>query len=321
MPEQTKLTDNAEKKTKEKITPPVEGQEPPADAAEGTDKETIDHDEEVALTPQERSDSKGKSIVIQEAARQILSDSAEIAGIAGFSEQEAMRMVWFAFCKVEEAMAKSGITWPQVKQKKLKNSLAKVALFGLDAEQNEVYAIPYRDGKAKGKDLWRIDLAPSYLGEKKLRMLYSVVPLKKIDAGVVREGDLFEFKRSSDGDSFIHKPLPFNDGEIKGYYGYIVTKDGETTLKEFPLSKIEEYKEASIKKMGKLGPAWTAWPVEMALAKVIKHISKGIPMKWTEKMQAMYESFEAAEETEVVLIDDKPRIALTEKTTIKPGDM
>ncbi|MFA5423503.1 MAG: recombinase RecT [Phycisphaerae bacterium] len=294
----------------------------PEQAPEPEDKdEAVDisefEEETKALTPKEKSQIGTIQTVMSAAMAKFLEQSSLIAQAAGnVSEGKAKRLIYFAVCKVEEALQKQGIKWTQVKQNALRNDIANIVLYGLDTQEDEAYAIPRKEGRTPtGADAYRVSVKPSAKGEKKLVLQHSVVPLKIIDAKTKRVGERFQIEYTDNGDHFTHYPDPLGAGEPEFYYAYYTTKEGYTKVRIFTLAKIEEYKKASIRVMKKLGPAWELWPEEMALVKCIRHLARELPKEFgDERLARIYEGFDEDEESgQEEFIDGSQKIPLKQQ--------
>lgn len=185
----------------------------------------------------------------------------------------AQRCAMSAVGKVVDFMAENQYTWDLIDTSRLSRILLRLAVLGLDADAGDWYAYSRRNSKT---GLQQFEPAPSYNGERKLRVKYSVGSFGKIldiQAITVRKGDKLTIKRDLLGrcKEVDYEPIPFNKEPVTGYLGITVFEDGTTTVKEFTPEKIEEYHKANPNK----SPAWDKWPEEMAHAKVIKHTARG----------------------------------------------
>ena len=208
----------------------------------------------------------------------------------------AQRCAMSAVSKVVNFMNEQGLKWDEVDTGHLSRVFIRLAIFGLDAESGDWYAYSRRNSKT---GLQQFDPNPSYQGERKLRIKYSVGSYGKIQdiqALTIREGDKLAIKKDLFGkvSSVDYDPIPFNKGKILGYLGIVLFADGTTLVKEFTPEKIEEYHKANPNK----SPAWEKWPEEMASAKVIKHTAKDFQYDLPEKLKA------ALDEVQVSDIDE-----------------
>lgn len=230
---------------------------------------------EVPETPKQKSLAATKQLMRDRAYNHFLTQAGDIVSVTSrIDNVEGRRLVFNALNRIEIMMAEQGITWDKVNQRKLISALANTALLGLDAEQQEVYPIPYR-----GKTSVDVQLQRGYKGERKLRLLHSINrdkdPIKWIDAHLVREGDTFAVEYGPSGDSFEFKADPFSAGAIKGSFGYILFESGRVKVHTLTLADLEKRHMAS--KMPN-SPAWKNWTSEMYLAKTIMAVCKDIPV-------------------------------------------
>ena len=185
----------------------------------------------------------------------------------------AQRCAMSAVSKVIGFMQEQGLKWEEIDTAHLSRIFVRLAIFGLDAEAGHWYAYSRRNSKT---GLQQFDPNPSYQGERMLRINYSIGSfgkIKDIQALTIREGDTVKIKKDLFGKvtTVDYDPLPFNKGKVVGYLGITLFEDGTTTVKEFTPEKILEYKAANPKGTS---PAWEKWPIEMSMAKVIKHTAK-----------------------------------------------
>jgi recombinational DNA repair protein RecT len=229
----------------------------------------------------------------------------------------AQRSVMSAATKVIGYMAEQGLKWEQIDTAHLGRIFLRLAITGLDAESNDWYAYS-RQNKQTG--LHQFDPSPSYQGERKLRIKYSIGSfgkIKDISALAIRKGDKLKIKKDLFGKvtEVDYDPIPFNQAEIEGFLGITLFEDGTTTVQEFPPEKILEYKAANPRGTS---PAWEKWPTEMSLAKVIKHTAKSFQYELptaTKKaltemdvtdIETKAERFEASEAIDITPDDEHP---------------
>ena len=187
--------------------------------------------------------------------------------------EQAQRCAMSAATKVMSFMNEQGYKWSDVDIPHLGRIVVRLAILGLDAESGDWYAYSRRNTKT---GLQQFESAPSYQGERKLRIKYSIGALGKIQdiqAVTIREGDKYEAKKDLFGKvkEINFEPVPFNKGAIIGYLGIVLFENGDIIVKEYTPEKIDEYKKANTSSKT---PAWDKWPEEMAHAKVIKHTAK-----------------------------------------------
>jgi len=205
----------------------------------------------------------------------------------------AQRCAMSAVSKVVNFMTEQGLKWDEIDTSHLSRIFIRLAIFGLDAESGDWYAYSRRNSKT---GLQQFDHNPSYQGERKLRIKYSMGSYGKIQdiqSLTIREGDKLAIKKDLFGkvSDVQYEPVPFNKGKILGYLGIVLFADGTTLVKEFTPEKIEEYHKANPNK----SPAWEKWPEEMASAKVIKHTAKDFQYDLPEKLKAALDEVQVAD--------------------------
>jgi hypothetical protein len=233
---------------------------------------------------------------------------------------QAQRCAMSAVSKVIGFLQEQGYTWDDVDINHLSRIFIRLAIYGLDAESGDWYAYSRKNSKT---GLQQFDPNPSYSGERKLRIKYSIGSfgkIKDIQALTIREGDKLTIKKDLFGKvtEVEYNPIPFNKAKVIGYLGITLFEDGTTTVKEFSPEKIEEYHKANPNK----SPAWDKWYEEMATAKVIKHTSRdylfALPDNAKDALTAMDiedidKNAEANEATEAIDITPPEPLALPEK--------
>ncbi len=313
----------AKGKTQAKATEKADKDEP---VDIGEPEITTDSSEE--KTPQEKSQAVTKALIKDKAINYFLESASGIINVMSrIDNEEGRRLIFFALNRSEIAMQEKGVVWAQINQRKLVSALANVALLGLDAEQQEIYPILYKDGKVtinnRSYDRYSIDMQKGYKGERKIRLKYAMRPIIDMDARLIREGDKFKVHTTAQSDTFEFDHDPFNEGKIKGAFGWVVREDGTMRVKVLTLNDIEKRKKASMDKMnGKLSPAWKNWYEEMALAKTILAAAKDIPIEIKDPVVAAAFRATEYENIEEVEIEDErnPRIPLNQDGKFRIGD-
>ena len=225
----------------------------------------------------------------------------------------AQRCAMSAVSKVIGFMQEQGLKWEDVDTAHLSRIFVRLAIFGLDAESNDWYAYSRKNSKT---GLQQFDPNPSYQGERKLRIKYSIGSfgkIKDIQALTIREGDTVKIKKDLFGKvtSVDYDPVPFNKGKVLGYLGITLFEDGTTTVKEYTPEKIEEYHKANPNK----SPAWDKWPEEMAHAKVIKHTAKDYQFDLTPEAKKALTDMDVQD-----IESNADRYEATETIDITPAD-
>jgi recombination protein RecT len=154
----------------------------------------------------------------------------------------------------------------------LYQSLTKAAMDGLLPDKREGALVIYKTKvKVDGRDEWieAVQWMPMVAGIlKKVRQSGEVA---SISAHAVYENDEFDYLLG-DNEQIHHKPTHGQPGKIKGAYCIVSLKDGFKVRDYMPWWRIEKAKAAAKTKY-----VWDAWPDEMAIKTVIKHIAKVLP--------------------------------------------
>ena len=289
----------AEKKTK--------GKKEPEPQEESDKDEAVDIGmPDVPQTPQEKSLATTKAIMRDKAYDYFLTQAQDIVNVTSrIDNLEGRRLVFNALNRIEIMLQEQNISWKQVNQRKLISALANTALLGLDAEQGEVYAIPYRE-----KTGVNVTLQRGYKGERKIRLLHSINKnVADIDAFLVHDGDEFSVSHEPGTDDFKFKEKDvFNPGKVIGSFGYILYTDGRKKVHTLTLADLEKRHQAS--KMPN-SPAWKNWLNEMYLAKTVMATCKDVVVNFDDDkvMKSAYIDTDY-ENIEEVDLDDTQKIPL-----------
>jgi recombination protein RecT len=154
----------------------------------------------------------------------------------------------------------------------LYTSLTKAAQDGLLPDKREGALVIYKTKvKIDGRDEWieAVQWMPMVAGIlKKVRQSGEVA---SISAHAVYENDEFDYMLG-DNEQIHHKPTEGAPGKIRGAYCIVTLKDGFKVRDYMPWWRIEKAKAVAKTKF-----VWDAWPDEMAIKTVIKHIAKVLP--------------------------------------------
>ena len=165
--------------------------------------------------------------------------------------------------------------------------LMKGAYLGLDFMSQEAYLVPF------GKTL---NFMKSYTGAIKLCKKYSIRPLKDIYAKLVREGDEYSIEIINNEPKITFKPLPFNDGAIKGAFAVALFSDGGIQYEEMSLKELEKVRSCSKQKSGAI---WNMWTDQMYLKSVFHRLCKKIEIDFDNAEQQKYFNEEMEIETDI----------------------
>lgn len=215
------------------------------------------------------------------------------------SQCEAKRLTANLVIKGNEVLENCSKNWKQVDAAKFMMDIVRMVTLGLDAANDECYAIPYNNNKTKRVEL---QCMPSSRGLRKLVLQHSIGK-KIIDfrCHSIREGDTFKLQKTPGDDKWVLDQVLFNDGNIKGYVTIIVFEDGTSQVMSHTLLDIEKRRKAS---KAPNSPAWKNWPEEMAHAKAIRRHAKQISIKLPEEReQALREIEEQTQEIKDIAPD------------------
>lgn len=165
--------------------------------------------------------------------------------------------------------------------------LMKGAYLGLDFMSQEAYLVPF------GKTL---NFMKSYTGAIKLCKKYSIRPLKDIYAKLVREDDEYSIEIINNEPRISFKPLPFNDGKIKGAFAVALFTDGGIQYEEMSLKELEKVRSCSKQKSGTV---WNMWTDQMYLKSVLHRLCKKIEIDFDNAEQQKYFNEEMEIETDI----------------------
>lgn len=155
----------------------------------------------------------------------------------------------------------------------LYQSLTKAAQDGLLPDKREgalvIYKLKIKEPGQQDRWVDAVQWMPMVAGIlKKIRQSGEIA---SISAHAVYENDEFDYILG-DNEQIHHKPTHGQPGRIKGAYCIVVLKDGFKVRDYMPWWRIEKAKAAA-----KTKHVWDAWPDEMAIKTVIKHIAKVLP--------------------------------------------
>lgn len=155
----------------------------------------------------------------------------------------------------------------------LYQSLTKAAQDGLLPDKREgalvIYKLKIKEPGQQDRWVDAVQWMPMVAGIlKKIRQSGEIA---SISAHAVYENDEFDYILG-DNEQIHHKPTHGQPGRIKGAYCIVVLKDGFKVRDYMPWWRIEKAKAVAKTKY-----VWDAWPDEMAIKTVIKHIAKVLP--------------------------------------------
>lgn len=154
-------------------------------------------------------------------------------------------------------------------------AVKKAASLGLEigSSRDHCYLIPFKN-EAK--------LMVGYKGY--VHLAYRTGKVKTYRAGVIREGDDFEYDEGTDPFISHKRNIDSLDGEIVGFYGFIVTKDEGKLIEVMSRKQVEAVRDASqgyqlAKKMGWQTP-WDDNFDEMGRKTVLRRLAKIAEFTW-----------------------------------------
>jgi recombination protein RecT len=160
----------------------------------------------------------------------------------------------------------------------IKNGLIRGAYLGLDALNQEMYLVPYKNV---------LNFMPSYKGMVKLAQKYSARPIKSIYAKCVREGDFFEESIVNGEPAINYKAIPFNGNEIIGVFAVCQYVDGGIVYEVMSKVDVEQCRKSS---KAKNSPAWNSYWSEMAKKTVLRRLCKSLTLDMDAKAAEAFDS-------------------------------
>jgi len=154
----------------------------------------------------------------------------------------------------------------------IKNGLIRGAFLGLDALNQEMYLVPYKNV---------LNFMPSYKGMVKLAQKYSTRPIKSIYAKVVRQGDEFSEEIINGEPTINYKAQPFNNNDIIGVFAVCQYEDGGIVYEVMSKADVEQCRKSS---KAKNSPAWEKFFSEMAKKTVLRRLCKSITLDMDAKL-------------------------------------
>lgn len=204
--------------------------------------------------------------------KQVQSALTAMPGLVSGSEATRLTLgLWSAAMDSIADMASRGkqFTWTEDGIRYFITQAIKFVALGLDAVNREVYVYPYGE---------RMTITPSAHGLVKLAKEHAVGDRKILDMlkFAVREGEEFRVTYGAKTDDWEYHNILFNTAKPIGYVTILVYDDGTSRVMEHTLQDIEKRRAVS---KAKNSPAWTNWPVEMALAKSIRRHANTVNIK------------------------------------------
>lgn len=160
----------------------------------------------------------------------------------------------------------------------IKAGLLRGAYLGLDALNQEMYLVPYKN---------TLQFMPSYKGMVKMADKYSTREIKSIYAKCVREGDDFEECIIDGEPSITYKAMPFNGNEIIGVFAVCQYMDGGMVYEVMSKADVEACRKSS---KASNSPAWKNFWSEMAKKTVIRRLCKSLPLDMDAKTASAFDA-------------------------------
>jgi len=230
------------------------------------------------------------------------------------SDSEGRRLTMALVIRANAALEEAQLPWSKVDAKKFINDITRVVTMGLDAGNNEAYAIPYKNPKTGKIDM---QCMASAKGLQKLVMLYSVKPLFDFRSFVIKEGDSFRVTHTSAGDVWEYDEDVFGEGKTRGYVTIAIYEDTNCNVMTHTKGDIEKRRQAS---KAPNSPAWTKWYDEMALAKAVRRHCNKIPIRMPSEVRAAFDAIDDEEAEQITKDATPPVIALESGPPAEPEE-
>ena len=220
------------------------------------------------------------------------------------SDSEGRRLTMALVIKASSALEEAQLPWNKVDTKKFVNDATRLVTMGLDAGNNEAYAIPYKNPKTAKIDL---QCMASAKGLQKLVEQYSIKPIADFRSFIIKEGDTFRVTHTSAGDSWEYEEDVFGAGKARGYVTIVIYQDDRCSVMTHSKADIEKRRLAS---KAPNSPAWTKWYDEMALAKAVRRHCNKISIRLPSEVKAAFDALDDEEEEQIMKDATPPTIAL-----------
>ena len=220
------------------------------------------------------------------------------------SDSEGRRLTMALVNIASSALEEAQLEWKNVDTKKFVDDTVRLVTMGLDAGNNEAYAVPYKNSKTGKIDL---QCMASAKGLQKLVMMYAVKPVFDFRPFVIKEGDSFKVTHTSAGDTWEYEEDVFGTGKTRGYVTIVIYEDGNCNVMTHSKADIEKRRAVS---KAPNSPAWTKWYDEMAMAKATRRHCNKIAIKMPSEVKAAFDSLDDEEAEQVTKDATPPVIAL-----------
>jgi len=228
------------------------------------------------------------------------------------SDSEGRRLTMSLVIKASTALEEANLDWKNVDAKKFVNDTVRLITMGLDAGNNEAYAIPYKNPKSGKIDL---QCMASSKGLQKIVELYSINPIVYFRSFVIKEGDDFQLTHTPTGDTWEYQEDVFGTGKTRGYVTIVLFEDGVCNVMTHSKADIEKRRSAS---KAPNSPAWTKWYDEMALAKAVRRHCNKIAIRMPSEVKAAFESLDDEEAEQNTKDATPPTIAIDAGPVMTP---
>lgn len=154
------------------------------------------------------------------------------------------------------------------------NIIRNYIALGLDLSQKEAYILPFGEEPTAIID-WK--------GLKKIMIMFSIIPIKDIQAENVYANDTFSYKNGV----VEHEFDPLDDenrGEFRGTYAKVIKEDGGVDFHFVSKKEIEKVKSFS-KSASTSSSPWKTWPEQMYLKTAIRKAFKNYPLNINAEQQ------------------------------------
>lgn len=226
------------------------------------------------------------------------------------SDAEGRRLTMSLVIKASGALEEAQLDWKNVDAKKFVNDAVRLVTMGLDAGNNEAYAIPYKNPKTGKIDL---QCMASAKGLQKLVMLYSIKPIFDFRGFTIKEGDTFKVTHTSAGDAWEYEEDVFGTGKTRGYVTIVIYEDGNCNVMTHSKADIEKRRSAS---KAPNSPAWNKWYDEMAMAKATRRHCNKVAIRMPNEVRAAFDALDEDEAEQATRDVTPPMIALDTGTVV-----
>jgi recombination protein RecT len=144
---------------------------------------------------------------------------------------------------------------------------------GLLPDGREGVILPYKDNNSRSPTCGKIIAQWQPMIGGLLKRFRNSGQFKSIAAGIVREGEPFDYWIDEQGEHMRHVPGDAIARPVKAY-AVAVTKDGGSMIRVMSVAEVNKRRAVS---RAKDGPMWREWWDEAAMKTVLRNLSKRLP--------------------------------------------